>query len=256
MNSTTADRWLQEYRVRKRLVRFHSILTIISLLSLIASTGWALYAWYYAYIHYGPAAIWNWIRGPLLLAALLLPLLLLFLAQWNRLSTIRIRTHTRGLQIQRRSKRINIPWNAVQQLYMSATRYGVAHLTWSRRTGIRLITGQPRREIGLDADLADFESLIQTIITNIYPRIGRDVDSALKSGTPVEFGPLQLSDKELVVRGRPLAWKMVDSCTLHNGNLQINLQDNGKRKTIRIRSERIPNLDICYEILRNMSDNR
>ncbi|MBN1266590.1 MAG: hypothetical protein JXA25_13935 [Anaerolineales bacterium] len=249
----TSGRWLQEYRVRKNLVRLYTALTILTMLSLVGSAGWALYAWYFSYVHYGPAAIWNWIKNPLLLSALLLPLLLLFLAQWNRLSQIRVRTHTRGLQILRGQKKINIPWDAVQEIYTTATQYGINGFIWKKKAGIRLATNTARREVTLEADLAEFENLVQTVKSSIYPRIGIAVDKLLASDQPIDFGPLQVSTRSVSVSGSSIPWEDVNTCTLNNGRLHLTYLQKDRERTIRLRSARVPNLDLCYEILKKMS---
>jgi hypothetical protein len=249
----TADRWLQDYRIRKSLVRSYTALTIISLLCLLGSAGWALYAWYFAYMNYGPAAIWNWIKNPLLLSALLFPLLLLFLTQWNRLSQIRVRTHTRGLQIQRKQKRFNIPWDSIQEIYTSATHYGINGFIWKKKASIRLINTTAHKDVSLDADIDSFDSLVNYIKASAFPRIGAEIDMLLKSNQPVHFGFIQLSNQWISVFETTIMWEDIDSCTLNNGRLVLKYLRENRERTFKLRSARIPNFDLCYEIIRKMS---
>jgi hypothetical protein len=223
------------------------------MICLIGSAGWALYAWYFAFVHYGPAAIWTWVKTPLLLSALLLPLLLMFLTRWNNLSQVLVRTHTRGLQIQHKQKKSRIPWTAVKELYTSATKYGINGFVWKKKAGIRLVFHSSKREVNLDADLDNFENLLQSIKTYIYPRIGAEVDSLLASGKPVEFGPVQVSRRSINISRKDIPWEAVDTCLLKNGKLILTTMQNNREHSIKLRSAHIPNLDICYEIIRKMS---
>ncbi len=245
--------WLQEYHIHRNLVRLQAFLTIFSLLLLIGSLGAALYAWYFAIVKYGPAAIWNWVRIPLLTAAISLPMLFIFLSQWNRLSQIRVRIHTRGIQVQQRKKRISIPWETILSIHTSSTRYGIGGIIWKRKNRLKLFSARIRRAIMLNDDIANFEELVRTIKTNIYPRLGAEADRLLAAGQVIDFGPIQPEKSMLTVNRKVFPWDKVNSVEIENGYLYLSITGEKRSHNFKIPTSRIPNLDLCLQIIRRLS---
>lgn len=245
--------WLQEYHVRRDLIKLQTGLTILSLLLLVGSLGFALYAWYFAFVNYGPAAIWNWVRIPVMTAAVSLPMLFIFLDHWNRLSQIRVRIHTRGIQVQQRKKRISIPWEAISGIRTSSTRYGIGGLVWKKKDRLKLFSAGARREISLNDDIAHFEELVRTIKTNVYPRLGTEADRQLASGQAVNFGPIQPGKEALLVNKKAVPWDEVTAVGIQKGYLFLSVNDGKRTRNIRIATSRISNLDLCLQIIRQLS---
>ena len=245
--------WLDNYRVSAVLVRRHAFLAVLTLLLIAGASGWVLYSWYVASIYYGPAAVWNWTRLPLLTTALLIPVFFYFLVRWNNLSRILVRTHSRGLLIIRGRKQVKIPWNAVAELYTEAKRYGFSSLVWKHRNRIRLVTGHSGKQIKIPGDLENLDHLVHEIKSRIYPELGSAIDQRLFSGQTVSFGPIQISSQSLQTERTSLNWENLKSVELENGTLKITFTTPKRIREIRIQTARIPNLDLCYQLIRRMS---
>lgn len=209
------------------------------------------YRWYLATTQYGPAVVTKWSTPWFIAAAgfgvfVLVMSTLLFLGR-----RLEIGLYGAGLIYRRGGRRIAVPWQDIQRLHASAVRYGIFGLIWGGEMEVRLdIRGG--KQIRLTRTIANLTDLVEKIKRNIYPHLLAGYTRAFNQGQALEFGPLTLDGEGVVHNGRILTWSQLASADVERGVLRLNPAKGGTGRRIRLSAHRIPNLDVCLQLIQNL----
>jgi hypothetical protein len=159
-----------------------------------------------------------------------------------------VTSYEKGLQIQRRRGSSIVTWNEIQAILVSGVTYGVLGLIWGSRSSLRLeIAGGGK--LKFSDTLAGLEQLITTIKRHVYPRLLNEYSQHLQNGQPVGFGPLQVRPEGVAKGQRRISWSELASAELKDG--KILLKTNQQGSPIRVRTNAIPNAEICLQLIRH-----
>jgi hypothetical protein len=242
---------LSQHQLKPGVERRVSALLLVSLLVMIAAFLWSVYRWYFAFARFGPAVVWRW-SGP----AIGLALLALLLAIYSGLFLIRNRklsvyTTPHALWLINGGNRRALPWSDIQSIRSSATRY-----LWSKSTGephVRIWLNTSADEVvKLPSFLTELANGQHTIKEKIYPLAMDRYRKMMKSGQALEFGPIQLTQHGVAYRGSVEPWQNFREVHLEDGRLAIEFQGSKSNRMISIPAWRVPNVDLCVQLLRNI----
>lgn len=202
--------------------------------------------WNFALRTYGPAVVWRWSGGWLVIGAVLLLLGLAgawWLLRWGRLS---VTVHDGGLQIKRGRRTRQLPWKAIETVQVAGVRY---RLIWGSRSILKLRTVDGR-QIRLPDTLAGLNQLAATVKRNVYPRLLTEYTRSLRDGQPLPFGPLVVAPEGVQYGRRKLHWGEVSMAQLRDGKITITpaKQHGGP---LRVDARKVPNPEICLQLLQH-----
>ena len=248
---TSSNEILSHHSLDRAVGRRATVLLALSLAVLFGAILWSVYRWYFAFSRFGPAVVWRWatpaigVSGLALIIAVSAALFLVL----NR--DRQILTSQDGLRLVNGGKRRSIPWSKISGLRSSASRYTLSR--YDRNNHLRIfITTMEGEKITIPAHMTGLERLIAVIKEHLYPLAMNRYRERMKSGDPLEFGPLQLTRSGVVHRGRTEAWQSFMDVDLEGGQLTIEFQRASGRRRISIPARRIPNIDLCVQLLKNI----
>lgn len=226
-------------------------LLVASLVVALAAVLWSIYRWYFAFARFGPAIVWRW-SGPAigiaLLALLLATFCALFLVRNRRRQLI---TSPQGLGLFNAKERLSLPWSDIVSIRTAAAPFAL--LRRGERAQIRIsLRTLDDQIINLSPYLTDLAEAQQIIKKNIYPTAMNRYRELMKAGQPLEFGPLQLTRRGITYKGRSEPWQQLRDHKLERGRLIIEFRGNARSRKFSIPAARIPNIDLCVQLLRNI----
>jgi hypothetical protein len=74
----------------------------------------------------------------------------------------------------------------------------------------------------------------------------------MRSGEALTFGPIKLTQRGIVHRKRNEPWQNFRDVHLEGGRLLIEFQGSKGSRKISIPARRVPNVDLCVQLLRNI----
>lgn len=208
--------------------------------------GIGLWRSYYGYTRFGIAASQTWGQTWFSLSLILvLPLLVYALIRLWR-AHMWVVVHRGGL-------RIHLPPNK-KHLYLWDQLEGITHtaiqntfLGFPIKTNhILYLFPSNHPPLRLPDRLPNLPQLREQIQEHIYPRLRRDYRALFRTGKPLYFGPVWLSQKGLGDGKRTHTWEKIQSLDISNGMFTIHLSG---PKPIRIRAQNIPNIELLIEFL-------
>jgi len=217
--------------------------SIVTLGSALAALGFSLWAWYFAMSTYGPAAVRRW-TGPWLVAAPLLGVagILCLLRVW-RLARLWVDALPDGLRVHHGRKAEWIPWADVREIRTRPARPpGPAFSSLELR-----LNGD--QKLRFTRSLEDLESLVQFVKRMVYPRLQESYRSRFNGGEQLDFGPLRLTPEGVQAGQKSIQWGQVRSVEVRGGRLNI-AADAPAPVRIRVATARVPNVDLCVQIVR------
>lgn len=242
---------LSQHRLNPNIERRVVFLLIASLVVALMAVLWSMYRWYFAFARFGPAVVWRW-SGP----AIGIALLALLLAAYSGLFLIRNRKRQlimtpQGLLQTNGNDRRALGWSAVASIRTAAARYTLIRREQRAqpRISLRTLDGQTLK---LSPHLTGLAEAQQIIKQNIYPAAMNRYRERMKAGQPLEFGPLQLTRQGIAYRGRSEPWQHFHDVKLENGRLLIEFRGAGRGRKFSIPAARIPNIDLCVQLLKNI----
>lgn len=253
---------VSEHRPSRDHARAYLLLVAFSLAAVFISLGWGVIRWYLAYTDYGPALVWRW-SGPAFIVASasgLLCLAGLILASRHR--GMEIRVHENGLVVVHGRKGTRIPWGEILSVRTSAIRYGPPGLIREREADLVIEyrglgpdnpghKTAPRR-LRLTHALSGFEGLAAELKQRIYPHLVGAYSEAFNRGNAVSFGKLELTPDGVRVSKRVVPWKSLAGVNLDRGLLTIRAKEAGGA-AIRIAAHRVPNVELCVQLIQYLS---
>ncbi len=242
---------LSQHKLNPAVERRAQIMFALSLVVMLAAILWSVYRWYFAFARFGPAVVWRW-SGP----AIGIALLALLLALYSGLFLLRNRqrvayTTSVGLWQINGSRQSLVPWHDISSIQSSIDR-----LAWTRSDRdphLRITLRTSNDElIRLPASLTELDKAQEIIKKNIYPIAMNRYREMMKAGQPLEFGPLQLTQSGIAYRNKVEQWQSFGDVQIEGGRLKIEFQGPDSARTISIPVHKIPNIDLCVQLLRNI----
>jgi hypothetical protein len=136
-----------------------------------------------------------------------------------------------------------IPWGDVREIRTRPARQpGPAYAALE----IRLAGG---RRLALSRSLANLEALVQYVKRGVYPLLHESLRAEFNRGRELEFGPLRVTSGGVQSGKKTIAWADLGSVDVQAGNLVVTSRDpSGDR--LRVAAARVPNIDVCVQIIR------
>ncbi len=224
---------------------------VVGVLAAIAMIILAILRWNFALSHFGPGVVGRWAALPLLTAAILLGTAFAALMYLTLRRHAFVRVGQSGLTYEIGRRRRHYPWSELCDLTQSVVRYGLPFWRWGTRSSLGVSTTSGRT-LKFHGALHELEPFIHAIKQNLYPRRLQDYRDALAQRERLVFGPLECSAKALVYRKKMYSWDQVRSVDLEGGHLHVGLVTNSGNKRLQIPTSRIPNPDLCAQLLKNI----
>ncbi len=239
---------LAVYVVRKERLRQRALLIGVSVLACLVALGLAVYRWNFAYTYFGPAVVWRFAQ-PFLTAALMFAGfagLQVFLRRAE--ARHQVSTHPRGMLLRGGKRVIFIPWGSIEDIRFTIIRYGLPGWFWGDRSVLKLRTNDGARH-RLTGALSDLHALIKQVKDMVFPRLMNAYRYNLSQGRPLEFGPISLEPDGLQLGRQRIAWDQIIQAEIIAGSLKVRYRENERVKTRRFAVGRIPNADLCRQLL-------
>ena len=241
---------ISRHSLRKEYRTLAVLLTTIGLSTAILSAAIGIYRWYFAYRHFGPAAVARW-SGPavgLSLGATLVGLLGLACLLHLRGSYARV--YSGGILIGRRGKVEKIPWDQISAISMASIRYGLPWFAWGISSKVTFHL-KPDGERSLSQSLSNLDQLAITAKKYVYPGLLEQYRNSLQQGDAVQFGSIEITRRELVLGKRHYPWSEINKVSLERGFLSIQIRSSRLKRGKRLSTQRIPNIDLCFQLMQH-----
>jgi len=241
---------ISKHDLRKEYRTFSVLLTTIGLSTALISAAIGIFRWYYAYRHFGPAAVVRW-SGPAIGLSIVSALLgLLGLACLLHLRGSYAKVCSGGLLIGRRGKTEKIPWDQIHAISTASVRYGFLWFTWGNSSRITLHL-KPDGKRTLSQSLSNLDQIAIAAKKYVYPGLLEDYRNSLQQGDAVQFGSVEIKRDELIHGKRCIPWTEISEVTLVRGFLRIHTRSSRWNRSIRLSAQRIPNIDLCFQLMQH-----
>jgi len=223
----------------------------LGLVGTIAAIIAAIIRWNFAFSHYGPAVVWYWTTPAIIIGLVLLFITIAAMMAWSVQRNHIAFANSAGITLQLGRRRQHFPWESLCDLKLSVVRYGLSWGQWGIRTSALVITESGKR-LRFRGSIEELEPFTNTIKSYLYPIRLREYRRALQSQKVIVFGPLRCSPDGLTYRRQHYPWDTVASARLEAGRITLTINQEGKPKVIHIDAGRIPNPDLCAQLLENI----
>jgi hypothetical protein len=241
---------ISKHSLRKEYRSFCVLLTTIGLSTAFISAAIGIYRWYFAYRHFGPAAVARW-SGPAIGLSIVSTLLgLIGLACLLHLRGSYAKVCSGGILIGRRGKTEKIPWDQINAISMASVRYGLLWFTWGSSSRITFHL-KPNGKRTLSQSLANLDQLAISAKKYVYPGLLEQYRNSLQQGDAVQFGSIEIKRDGLVHGKRHIPWAEINEVTLARGFLRIHTRSSRWKRSIRLSAQRIPNIDLCFQLMQH-----
>jgi len=231
------------YHARTGTVNALLAAAIVTTGSALAALGFSLWAWYFAMSTYGPAAIRRW-TFPWLVAAPVLGIVgLTCLVRIWRLTRLWVETLPNGIRVHRGRKIDLIVWADVREI-----RTWPAHQPGPTFAALEIRRNGGRR-LRLTRSLADLEGLVQDVKRGAYPLLQECYRAKFNRGEELGFGRLRLTLDGVQAGRKTIQWGHVQVVDVKGGQLSIT-SDEPAAARLRVAAARVPNVDLCVQIIR------
>jgi hypothetical protein len=207
-----------------------------------------LFRWQFVLTNFGPAVIWRWINpfiwigiGFGFIGGVGLFLLLRSARQEIQLSPMGI-TWRKGRKLQ------VFRWEDIENVFITSFQYGILDFAWGNRIEILLHLHNGER-LKINQVFENIETLMETMKHYAYPRMFEKVRQAFNQGEPTQFGPIILTSQGVLNGKRTMRWQEIGKIQLQRGYLQLQpiAETHGPKFSIPV--HKIPNIDLCIQIL-------
>lgn len=224
---------------------------ILALVLLIGSVGVIIYGIYLADIswqRYGAAVVGETLFWPLVFAAGLFLLSIVFTwityANWGKAIVLYQNGFAykdrRGLRLWR--------WKDVAALRMAVTRHdlfgintGATHVySVENRNGSRLALNDAFRRV---------EELARVVEENTFPLLFEQASQQYNSGRNLAFGPVMVNQASIQIGRKSYAWGEVQQVSIQQGILKVSKKGGGWLSGARAAAADIPNLRVLLSII-------
>lgn len=241
---------ISKHALRREYRTLGVSLATIGLCTAFLSAAIGIYRWYFAYRHFGPAAVGRW-SGPAIGISFASAILgLIGLAYILHLRGAYAKVYAGGILIGRRGKVERIPWDQIQAISTSSVRYGLLWFSWGSSSKVTFHL-KPEGKRSLSQSLMNLDQLAITAKKYVYPGLLEQYRQALQQGDAVQFGSIQIMRRELVHGKRHYPWAEIDKAKLDRGFLTIEQRSARWKRRIRLTAQRIPNIDLCFQLIQH-----
>ncbi len=241
----------RHYGLRRDLRLLHTVLLAGGLALLLLSILWSLYNALFAYQMFGPAIVRRWASRPLPFALAGLAIAAYSGFWLLRRRGLRVSLHPAGILVAARGRNVHARWDEVERIWLSSIRYGLTAQSSRQQASMRLETAGGET-FHLDHTLEGFSELVRNVKEHAYPHILDRYRERLRRGESLDFGPLKLSGEAIRLGSRSFAWSQLSDVSIRKGRLEVHFQDKGRILRRRVTLGRVPNADICHQLLKNM----
>jgi hypothetical protein len=239
---------LSEHRPRRTRVWLWAALAVAGSLGASIGAVSGAISGYFAYTQFGPAVVGRWAAPWLILAAACAPLAALGLINVWRLGGLVVRAYEHGLVLRHGASRRAARWEQVRGVQTAAIRYRLPGAGGPRTRLTLTLAGVGQTEIvTLTESLEGLDELAEVTKRRVYPRLLAEYTEAFNRGEELDFGPLQISAAGLSLGRRALAWNELDGATVQDG--EVRLQRAGSRRRLKLPAQRIPNVELCVQLI-------
>jgi hypothetical protein len=240
---------VSKHKLRSNIHFRYQVIALIGLAGALAALLAGYWRAQYASSHFGPAVVWRWFSPSVWAAGGLAILGLVGLWGLLRNRKLRVYTHTQGLQYRRGRKTVNMLWREIEFLHTRATRYGIPGLAWGGETAL-ILQAKSGKRIRLTQSLTRMKHLVSTIKEHVYPPLLADYIRIFNQGDPLYFGQLVLTSRGLLKGRQAVRWEDLDAVGLNRGFLEIRPKNSRHSKKIRVAAHKIPNVDLCMQLIK------
>jgi hypothetical protein len=248
---TSTGTLLSEHRARSVLRVQAQAVAAAGLSLAIVAGAMGIWAGVFALEHYGLAAlarwvsVWAWGAGLLTLTACAGLLRVIFLRkEW-------VRIYPSGLAVRGSGGIVFVPWDQIHEMEVRLVRYGLPVFT-ARQEAALLLRYGVRGQLRLTHALDGFDSVVQRVKQETYPRLLGEYIHAFNAGGVVAFGPIRLTGDGIAGRRRLISWQQLDAVSLERGVLRLTQNRDGRHSTISFPASRIPNIDLCLQLIQQL----
>jgi hypothetical protein len=240
---------LESFPLRPGLRGRNLAVLLLGVAGFLLAAALAAYRWWSAIHNYGPALAGRWISPPVWVAGLMA--LVAMLGAGLHLAQRRIRAVLceGGLLLSKPGKVSALHWEEILHIHTRSVEYGALGISWGKHTQVSLITRSGKR-ISLDDKISDLGRLVASIKERVYPSLMQHYRLAFNRGEVLDFGPLVLTQGGVVLGNQTLAWDHVGQVTLSDGKLRLLPLDRERKEAISIAAHRVPNVDLCAQLIR------
>lgn len=238
-----------EYGLNPTKRRVHYLLAGTGTFGFMAFTAFGLYRLSFALQRYGPRMVARWSLPWFGIAGIFLLMAIVGLALLVRWRNYSVAAYQAGLRVGRGFKTEILFWHQIAEIRTTVVRYGIRRR--QLQTVLTLFT-QEGKKLRFTEDLTGLNDLIRTVKSFVYPRLLAQFNRKLREDEDLQFGPLTLTRRGIHYDRQGLAWGQVGGVAIQNGSLQIYPADGIQHRGISLPSHRIPNVDLCLQLIRHM----
>lgn len=239
---------IQIHKIRSKVILRYLFLTVAGILEFVFSLLFGVLRWQYALRNFGPASLVRWITpiGGFLLLSLIITIASLVMLLRTR--KIELQLSPAGFSLQKGKSIEMVEWSKVNYLQTVFVSYGIMGITWGARTELQVLTDDNQR-FRFNRHYEEIDSLVDTTKRYVYPILLQKYRQSFNGGEPLAFGPLILTSEGVLNGRKALRWKEIDKIQLKEGMLQVHPHENLDRPKLSIPARKIPNVDLCLQLI-------
>jgi Family of unknown function (DUF6585) len=224
------------------------ILAGLLIVGSIVSCGWSLDTGYGAYLHYGPAVVYDLATPPLFIAMglFVFGIFLIGFSIANRGKSAVV--YEKGLACQGRTGLESMRWEEIGEFYLSVTQhmsYGIPTGTTYQYTVKQLNGGR----FVFDNRYQNVQHLGGFIGRHILPIQYQLAADIYNSGQTASFGPVAISRAGLVVAKKTYPWNEIEQVSIQKGIFKVSKKGGGWFSGASTPVASIPNLEAMLSII-------
>jgi hypothetical protein len=139
-------------------------------------------------------------------------------------------------------------WEDIKSIYITSVRYGILDFAWAKKTEVILHLQEGER-IKINHAFESIEILMDSIKHYVYPIMFKRFRHEFNSGEPVSFGPLLLTSQGVLNGRKTMRWQDIGEISLERGALELQPIDGAGNPKFSIPARKIPNVDLCLQLL-------
>jgi len=249
--SSSLGRVYRVYASRTTLVLRDRILAALCAVGAVGTLSAAVWRWFDAYQHFGPALVERWTSPLLMTSAGLTVFLILLILELRMLRRTRVAVCADGIILRKGRRQDSIRWEQMQNLRLRATRYVIPFVKrpLPLRMTLDIAGGKP---VSLDSTLEGLPAIAESIKEHVYPGLLEQYRRKLERHDPITLGPITITAQELGWGKRSIGWDSIRSVHVDKGRIHLTYEKNGKSRTKRVPSHKIPNVDLCIQMIHHL----
>jgi hypothetical protein len=239
---------LQTYRIRNTILIRYLCLTLLGLIGMLVTIIIGVWRWWYVMTHFGPAVLWRWLH-PILWTAIGLGVMggigLYLLLHRSRQE---IQLSPMGITWRKGRNLTIFRWVDIENIYIASVQYGILDFVWADKAEVVLHI-QKKKRVRSNQAFENIEILVETIKHYVYPLMFKKFKNSFNQGEPVQFGPIVLTSQGVLNGRKAFRWQDIGKIELQNGRLDLHaIEETGTAK-FSFPAHKIPNIDLCLQIL-------